>query len=289
MNGLIWIPRNIGCLISTVLSFHVLFHVSVSSKWFVAFWTFYICMVLLMFFMLVMVQKRSWSFFARPNKAHPLAWYCWCCVHSPFVISQVRLGSCLVLAICRVCTIKNFMRILCYVQFVTSEVLNKSTFGLEMFSTVRTQNLFANVLFMNSLSVSFQWSYCHTLIAHFTLSYLYNSYNWGLKTLEKELIGGIIGQLDSIFQRLQARFDLSMPLKVHVILHHYMDFFESFGETLLSYSDKITEAMHSQIRLFEDAHRCINNKKGSSSHAKIQHRSTVHINSINLRQKPLSC
>ena len=58
--------------------------------------------------------------------------------------------------------------------------------------------------------------------------------------------------------------------------------FESFGETLLSYSDEVTEAMHSQIRLFEDAHRYINNKKGSSSHAKMQHRSIVHINSINI-------
>ena len=87
---------------------------------------------------------------------------------------------------------------------------------------------------------------------------------------------------DNIFQLLQARFDLSLPLKVHVILHHYMDFFETSGETLLSYSDEITEAMHSQIRLFEYAHRYINNKKGSSSHARMQHRSTVHINSINL-------
>ena len=100
-----------------------------------------------MFWMLVMVQKRSWSFY----KAHPLAWYGWCYVHSTFVISQIRLGSCFVLAVCRVCTRKNFMRILCYVQFVTSEVLNKSTFALEMFSTVRTQNLFSNVLFVNSL------------------------------------------------------------------------------------------------------------------------------------------
>ena len=103
-----------------------------------------------------------------------------------------------------------------------------------------------------------------------------------LKNLDMELIGGIINRLDNIFQLLQARFDLSMPLKVHVILHHYMDFFETSGETLLSYSDEITEAMHSQIRLFEDAHRYINNKKGSSSHARMQHRSTVHINSINL-------
>ena len=96
-------------------------------------------------------KKRSWSFY----KAHPLAWYGWCYVHSTFVISQIRLGSCFILAVCRVCTRKNFMRILCYVQFVTSEVLNKSTFALEMFSTVRTQNLFANVLLVNSLSVSF--------------------------------------------------------------------------------------------------------------------------------------
>ena len=53
--------------------------------------------------------------------------------------------------------------------------------------------------------------------------------------------------------------------QMHVILDHYMEFFESFGETLLSYSDEICEAMHSQIRLFEDAHRYINNKKGSDS------------------------
>ena len=103
-----------------------------------------------------------------------------------------------------------------------------------------------------------------------------------LKTLDKELIRGIIERLGNIFQQLQERFDLTMPLKMHVILHHYMDFFETFGESLLTYSDEITEAMHSQIRLFEDAHRYINKKKGSSSHAKMQHRSTVHINSINL-------
>ena len=63
-------------------------------------------------------KKRSWSFY----KAHPLAWYGWCYVHSTFVISQIRLGSCFILAVCRVWTRKNFMRILCYVQFVTSEV-----------------------------------------------------------------------------------------------------------------------------------------------------------------------
>ena len=72
-----------------------------------------------------------------------------------------------------------------------------------------------------------------------------------------------------------------MPLKMHVILHHYMEFFESFGESLLTYSDEVTEAMHSQIRLFEEAHRYLNYKKGSTSHAKMQHKTTVHLNSIN--------
>ena len=102
-----------------------------------------------------------------------------------------------------------------------------------------------------------------------------------MKTLDKELVGKIVQNLGNIFQQLQEKFDLSMPLKMHVILHHYQDFFELSGETLLTYSDEITEAMHSQIRHFEEAHRYINNKKGSTSHARMQHRSTVHLNSIN--------
>ena len=102
------------------------------------------------------------------------------------------------------------------------------------------------------------------------------------KTLDKELVGEILADLGRIFQELQEKFNVSMPLKMHVILHHYQDFFDLSGETLLSYSDEITEAMHSQIRLFEDAHRYINNQKGSSSHARMQHRSTVHLNSVNI-------
>ena len=102
-----------------------------------------------------------------------------------------------------------------------------------------------------------------------------------MKILDKELVVKIVQNLGNIFQQLQEKFDLSMPLKMHVILHHYQDFFELSGETLLTYSDEITEAMHSQIRHFEEAHRYINNKKGSTSHARMQHRSTVHLNSIN--------
>ena len=95
-------------------------------------------------------------------------------------------------------------------------------------------------------------------------------------------IKGVIQNLGKIFQQLLEKFDISMPLKMHVILHHYMEFFETFGETLLTYSDEVCESMHSQIRLFEDAHHYINNKKGSISHKNMQHRSTVHLNSLNL-------
>ena len=95
-------------------------------------------------------------------------------------------------------------------------------------------------------------------------------------------IKGVIQNLGKIFQQLLEKFDISMPLKMHVILHHYIEFFETFGETLLTYSDEVCESMHSQIRLFEDAHCYINNKKGSISHKNMQHRSTVHLNSLNL-------
>ena len=102
-----------------------------------------------------------------------------------------------------------------------------------------------------------------------------------LRSLDKDLIENIIQKIASNFQTMQEMFDISMPLKMHVILHHYLEFFETFGESLLTYSDEVCEAMHSQIRLFEDAHRYINNQKGSASHASMQHKSTVHINAIN--------
>ena len=47
-----------------------------------------------------------------------------------------------------------------------------------------------------------------------------------MKTLDKELVVKIVQNLGNIFQQLQEKFDLSMPLKMHVILHHYQDFFE---------------------------------------------------------------
>ena len=83
------------------------------------------------------------------------------------------------------------------------------------------------------------------------------------------------------FEKLQEKFDISQPLKIHIIISHYMEYFEATGHTFLTVSDEVTESMHSAIRLFEDCHRYVNKKKGSKSHAKMQHKSVVHLNSIN--------
>ena len=103
-----------------------------------------------------------------------------------------------------------------------------------------------------------------------------------MKTLDLGLIRTIIGDIEVVFKQLQEQFDLSMPLKMHIILHRYLDHFELTGETLLRYSDEFTESVHSQIRQFEESHHYKNLKFGSESQARSQHKSTVHINSINL-------
>ena len=103
-----------------------------------------------------------------------------------------------------------------------------------------------------------------------------------MKILDKGLIANIIEDLGNVFQKLQDQFDMSMPLKLHIILSHYMEFFEMKNETLLSYTDDFTESMHAAIRQFERVHAYENNKKGTESHKDDQHKCVVHINSINL-------
>ena len=103
-----------------------------------------------------------------------------------------------------------------------------------------------------------------------------------MKTLRLELLRTLIGDIEKIFKDLQKHFDISMPLKIHIIIHHYLDHFELTGETLLAYTDEFTESMHSQLRQFEESHHYKNLKFGSDSHARSQHKSIVHINSNNI-------
>ena len=61
-----------------------------------------------------------------------------------------------------------------------------------------------------------------------------------------------------------------------------LDVFEQSGETLLKYTDEFTESMHSQLRQFEESHHYKNLKFECESHAEAQHKSIVHINSLNI-------
>ena len=103
-----------------------------------------------------------------------------------------------------------------------------------------------------------------------------------MKELHLDLIDSAIKEIGRVFKLLQEHFQMSMTLKMHIILHHYLDHFEVTGETLLKYTDEAVEAMHSQIKQFEERHHYKNHKYGSCSKAHSQHKSTVHINSLNL-------
>ena len=86
---------------------------------------------------------------------------------------------------------------------------------------------------------------------------------------------------------MQDEFNLSQPLKLHIIQEHYIEHFELTGETLLKYSDEICEAIHSQCSICDLKHKYVNNKKKSSDfHLDMQHKSiwftSTHCSALNL-------
>lgn len=92
----------------------------------------------------------------------------------------------------------------------------------------------------------------------------------------------LVSTLVDNFRLMQDEFNLSQPLKLHIIQEHYIEHFELTGETLLKYSDEICEAIHSQYSIFDLKHKYVNNKKNSDTHLEMQHKSMVHFNSLNL-------
>ena len=103
-----------------------------------------------------------------------------------------------------------------------------------------------------------------------------------LKELDLPKVKEVIANLGENFTKMQKEFKLSQTLKLHIIMDHYVDHFEMSQETLLKYSDEVCEAIHSQYIIFEERHGYKNNQKNSESHKKMQHRSMVHFNSLNL-------
>ena len=61
-----------------------------------------------------------------------------------------------------------------------------------------------------------------------------------------------------------------------------LEYFEKTGHTLLRYSDEVTEAVHNQLRMFEERHKLKRNNKSSQGHADAQHTCVVFYNSVAL-------
>ena len=47
-----------------------------------------------------------------------------------------------------------------------------------------------------------------------------------MKNLDIGLVKTLISDIEFVFKQLQQHFDISMPLKMHIIVHHYRDYFE---------------------------------------------------------------
>ena len=100
---------------------------------------------------------------------------------------------------------------------------------------------------------------------------LVNSHTLNLYTIE-----AVIAKMRENFLKLHQKFKMSETLKLHVIFSHYLEYFHMTGHTLLKYTDEVTEAVHSQLRMFEERHQYKRNNKESAGYAKAQHNQQLH-------------
>ena len=64
----------------------------------------------------------------------------------------------------------------------------------------------------------------------------------------------VIDEFEEKFFNLFAKYQLSMTLKVHVVIHHYKFYFETTGKTLKETNGEFTETCHSTLRKAEECH-----------------------------------
>ena len=71
------------------------------------------------------------------------------------------------------------------------------------------------------------------------------------------------------FNKLYFDFGLNMTLKIHIIFHHFYDYFSVRGETLRTKSAEFTESAHSKLRIHEERHGyAVKTKLGTPAHKK---------------------
>ena len=64
----------------------------------------------------------------------------------------------------------------------------------------------------------------------------------------------VIDDFSQHFYNLYTEFNLSLTLKCHIIIHHYLYFFEKTGKTMRLTNGEFTESCHSTLRQSEERH-----------------------------------
>jgi hypothetical protein len=96
----------------------------------------------------------------------------------------------------------------------------------------------------------------------------------------------LIGEFEATWRLLMKDFNITMPLKVHIICHHLSDFFEMKGTTLRKVSDQVVEAAHHKVKHFFESHPNYNHKEKESLEAgEAALAAIIHFNSNNLSSK----
>ena len=82
------------------------------------------------------------------------------------------------------------------------------------------------------------------------------------------------------FNTLYDNFHINMTLKIHVIFHHYEDYFEATGTNFRTTNGEHHEALHHSLKMFERKKNLHMQKKlGSFMH---QQKSLISISSYNV-------
>ena len=90
----------------------------------------------------------------------------------------------------------------------------------------------------------------------------------------------ILEKFERNFNCLYDVYKLNMTLKIHIIIHHYFDYFELSGINMKSTNGEFVESTHSALRIHEEKHGYkVVKKLGEESHIKKSIRSLTSFNS----------
>ena len=93
----------------------------------------------------------------------------------------------------------------------------------------------------------------------------------------------IIENFKEEWEVLMDKHGETMPLKVHIIIHHLSDYFDEAGKTLRMTSDQFVEAAHHKVKHFIESHPNYNHvDKSTEEYGQAILSCVAHFNSNNL-------